>query len=353
MITVLTVDDEILIKRTLKKLIEYEGSPFQVIGEAEDGEEALSLIRAYRPDLVITDIRMPVMDGLELAREGLAVRPDTSFVILSGHDDFAYAQQALRCNVTDYLLKPLKPDQLREVLAKVQMRLNARTEAERERLHLLWFCKSRAEPLADSIWLLNEEMTAALLAEIKEAFSPSRDEAVLRAHYLTLLTLMDGALAEKSGGTIRVAPATLAHFPEDAGRMHEALGSECARAAEQIRQSRNWLSHQNMKKAASYLQQHFAKETLSLQEVADVVGISPSYFSRMFKEEHGISFIHYLTKLRMQRACELLADPQCRTYEAAYAAGYTDYPHFTKVFKKMYGVSPSDYRKRIEADFIR
>lgn len=117
---VLLVDDEIYVRKGLLSLIDWEGCGFEVENEADNGEYALDLIEQTRPDLVITDIRMPVLDGLELvrkARERNATCPE--FIIISGYDDFKYAQQAVRYGVYDFILKPIDEHSFENALKKL------------------------------------------------------------------------------------------------------------------------------------------------------------------------------------------------------------------------------------------
>lgn len=121
------VDDEIFARKGLVGLIPWESYGFEIVAEAEDGEEALALIELHKPDLVITDIRMPVVDGLELIqtvqeRLGGAVK----FIIISGYGDFKYAQQAVRFGVHDYLLKPIDEDELTETLQRISTMLDSK-----------------------------------------------------------------------------------------------------------------------------------------------------------------------------------------------------------------------------------
>lgn len=112
MYTVLLADDEHLIRDSIAHMIETEMDTAKVIGEAANGREAMVLVRKLLPDIVLTDIRMPVMDGLALIKNLHAAFPHIQTVILSGYSDFAYAHQALQCNVKDYVLKPIKPGAL-------------------------------------------------------------------------------------------------------------------------------------------------------------------------------------------------------------------------------------------------
>lgn len=112
------VDDEHLIRKGLTHMIINSNEMFSEIKEASDGVEALELLESFQPDLLITDIVMPEMDGLELIREAQK-RDVDRFVILSGYDDFKYAQQAIRLHVTDYLLKPIDQNALSDLLSKI------------------------------------------------------------------------------------------------------------------------------------------------------------------------------------------------------------------------------------------
>lgn len=132
---VILVDDEVFTRKGLIKLIDWEGCGFQVTGEADNGEDALELIRFTRPDLVITDIRMPVLDGLGLIRQLIEEDEEPPvFVIISGYDDFSYAQQAVRYGVHDFILKPIDDTEFTEMLCRLSSRLRQeRDEKERER----------------------------------------------------------------------------------------------------------------------------------------------------------------------------------------------------------------------------
>ena len=104
---VLLVDDEIIIREGFKRLFDWEAHDCQVVGEAADGMEALAQIDSLRPDIVIVDINLPIMNGLKVIQLSRMKHPDTAFVIVSGYDDFSYCREALRLQITDYILKPV------------------------------------------------------------------------------------------------------------------------------------------------------------------------------------------------------------------------------------------------------
>lgn len=117
------VEDEALIRRNVSRKFREMDSRFEIIGEARNGQEALKLLEQAVPDLVITDIQMPVMNGLELAKHLYFAYPHVKIVILSGHHEFEYARQAITYKVEDYLLKPLTEEQLRALLHSLEIKL--------------------------------------------------------------------------------------------------------------------------------------------------------------------------------------------------------------------------------------
>ncbi|GIP34084.1 response regulator [Paenibacillus sp. J2TS4] len=136
MLKVMIADDERLVKKSLRVLIETESEGFEVVVEAENGLEALRLAEQFSPDLIITDIRMPSMDGLELIQQVGARRMNAEFIIISGYSDFAYAQSALRYGVTDYILKPVDSDYFLTVLQNVRNKLQDKLPTHTDALRL-------------------------------------------------------------------------------------------------------------------------------------------------------------------------------------------------------------------------
>ena len=118
---VLLVDDEEDIRVGISRKMDWEGLGFTLVGEAENGREALELAEVLSPDVVLTDIKMPFLDGLELCRILSGRLPASRFVIFSGFDEFQYAKQAIQMNVFEYILKPISAEELSGVLRKLQI----------------------------------------------------------------------------------------------------------------------------------------------------------------------------------------------------------------------------------------
>ncbi len=128
MYRMMVVEDDSTIRRGLVKIIGEMGLPLARIQEAENGQSALALFESFEPQIIVTDIRMPLVDGLELIRLIQQTRPSTSFVILSGYNDFEYARKAIQYGVKEYLMKPVERLELETVLAKIIQELNFHKE---------------------------------------------------------------------------------------------------------------------------------------------------------------------------------------------------------------------------------
>lgn len=124
MYTIVVADDEEELRSAIVRRINWEEIGFSVVGEAENGIEALELVDRLEPDLLLTDIRMPFISGIELARQVREVRPATQIAFLSGYDDFTYAQQAIQYNIISYLLKPITMAELTAELVQIKRRLD-------------------------------------------------------------------------------------------------------------------------------------------------------------------------------------------------------------------------------------
>ncbi len=157
MYKLILVDDESEICEGLKEIVPFEALGFTVVGEAGNGVEALQLCESLEPDLIITDIRMPLMDGLTLCRQVRAISPTTQFIILSGYDDFEYARQAIEVKTMGYLLKPISSAEFIEMLKNAKLTLDEQFSSRRDVNRL-------REHFRDSLPVLREMMLSSLLS---------------------------------------------------------------------------------------------------------------------------------------------------------------------------------------------
>ena len=167
MMKVFLVDDEIAIRETIRNIFPWEDRGFQLVGEAPDGEMALPMIRDLNPDILVTDIRMPFMDGMQLCASVKRLMPWVGMIILSGYDDFAYARQAISLGVKEYLLKPVTARELGEVLNRVSEQLMTERR-ERENV------QSLRQRVASGSQFLREKLLASLFSEEGDRFEDAQ-----------------------------------------------------------------------------------------------------------------------------------------------------------------------------------
>ena len=191
---VIFVEDEIITREGIRDNVDWAGHGFEFCGEAPDGEIALQLIQSIRPDLVITDIKMPFMDGLQLAKIVRERMPWVKIVFLSGHDEFEYAQQAIQLGVTEYLLKPVTVPDLHAMLRKI----SARLEQERVEQQKL---RSLQDQLAENQAALRERFLRRLVVggvTSGEAMEKSQQLGLDLVARCYLVVLVKTELADRS-----------------------------------------------------------------------------------------------------------------------------------------------------------
>lgn len=128
MLKVLLVDDEIITIRLLQNLINWEKNNLKLIGYAQDGREAMEMFVKYEPDIVISDIRMPRMTGIELIKKIRSINKDTGIILISAYSDFSYISEAMKIGCSDYILKPIDEEELEEALKRVSQKINGQQE---------------------------------------------------------------------------------------------------------------------------------------------------------------------------------------------------------------------------------
>ena len=402
MYKVFFVDDEASMRTGIRESIDWDKAGFTLAGEAPDGEMALSLMQDIMPDILLTDVRMPFMDGIELARRTRKTMPWIKIVILSGHDEFEYAKQAITIGVEDYLLKPVTSGQLIETLNEIAGRI----EQEKERLRSVEELiegtrRARAEKLlsdmlyggisaGDALAMAGElglpvaaDCYLAMQAEIflspGESYNarecalgvldgwenamffgqgPDRvvcvlkgtDPAALEEDAYTCAQAVKYEAERNGPCSVAVAIGSIVteieRWPDsladaDAARRSMGLDGRRQIAGTAVAGSKYG---EVIQKAQEYIRKNYSEQDISLHSVAKEVNISPNHFSTIFSQETGETFICYITRVRLDRAKALLRTTQMRTSEIGYEVGYNDTHYFSYVFKKNTGMTPKEYR---------
>ena len=549
MVKLFLVEDEIVMRDGIKRQINWEKEDIEFVGEASDGELAWPMILETKPDILLTDIKMPFMDGLELSALVRKELPDTAIIILSGYDEFVYAQQAVSLGVTDYLLKPLPPGKLLECIRRVQEKIeqeraqpennawseelareqkdaeknllfralvtndrslkeilamadhlgihisaryysvilmtvrgkenampseqlrtelaaipeqipgwiffdrnengfamigtaNSEEEISDTQKELIRRLKECVEKDAEHTWFIGAGRTVGRISDIGKAYNSANK--ALSSRFITgmnrVVTADETDSVKKDLSGLQVSPLptearasekdaaaldidqavtndnsrkmleeylrtgtleeaepfleglfqsigednlnsyllltylsmdmyfTMVRFLKDMGRQVNEIDKKCGDINSLLKgritaeQARSYLTsylkevialrdHNTEKRygkilrqAVSYIDTHFDQEDISLNRVAQTVGMSPNHFSSIFSQELGTTFIEYLIGKRMERAKELLRTTQLRSSEVAYRVGYRDPHYFSSTFKKIQGMTPREYR---------
>lgn len=390
-------DDEPRIRRGLKQVLPWEELGIEVVGEAEDGLEALELAKSTRPDIVFVDINMPFMDGLAFI-EQLQLDHKCLVIVITGHDEFSYAQKALKLKVFDYILKPVVKSQLQELIERAIIELEDNKLQEGFRTYANNQLQNNSILIRDSFlrrWiagLLEQDEISRNIEYLQLSLSASTRQAVFKVIQSTNVgtvkkewskellefaakNIVEDILGKKvphivfqdeKGHIVVFSPidnenewlqhcmAIQTKFEEILARMviymDEVMG-ERYYVADKI--YNELVAGINIKGSLSpvvllakkIVEQSYSMPNLTLQEIADQVRVSPTYLSKLLKKEVGSSFIDYLTEVRINQAVLLMNDPSFKVYEIAEKVGYNSQHYFSNAFKKITGVSPISYRK--------
>ncbi|WP_141336292.1 helix-turn-helix domain-containing protein [Paenibacillus sp. tmac-D7] len=331
---VLVAEDEHWIRSGIVEMIDRIGSGFKVVGEAENGIEGWNLIQELCPTVLITDIMMPKMDGLSLIKQIDDIKFPIVSIIISGYDNFSYAQQGIRYGVSEYLLKPVREDMLKEALERSIKRL--------EMLHPVHEQLTQIQSYVDQIQSmdvqrLNLEQSHLIQAIIKNRHChPSSKLGLLRI------------LAGKLSDLLEYSFPDYVKISAD-GESEESLKRHIQQLTELwCKYSQNQLNKRSfrlvIKQACDYAEKNYMQE-ISLTQIAEYAGLSVSHFSALFKQHTGDSFVNYINQIRIDKAKQLLLEPDLKIYQVADMVGFSSMPYFNRVFKNMTGLSPNEYRK--------
>ena len=211
---VLLVDDEIIIREGFKRLFDWEGHDCEVVGEAADGMEALAQIDSLCPDIAIMDINIPIMNGLKVIQLSRIKHPDTAFVIVSGYDDFAYCREALRLQITDYILKPVNYEEFGTCIDNLKISLFERRMSEKPPEEEGRAINSITRYLQEH---LSEELSLSVLAEefhLNPQYISQLFKNEIGVNFLTYLT---GIRMEKAKKLLLSSSLSVAEVAERSG----------------------------------------------------------------------------------------------------------------------------------------
>lgn len=386
---ILIADDERVIREGIKRSIRQLCPEYEVFVAAST-EEAIKIMEEQRIHIVLTDILMPGMNGLEFMKISKRRYPYVKWVVISAHSEFSYAQEAVRLGAKDYLLKPIGKNRLLEIINNLAVEIQQDTElskkGERLKVSLKFLREGVFQRLASGLdignldiasfvedfhnyYLIMVQLDAGdksvrlehfivenVLSELIEQRGGGFVVSYDRQSLLGLVTFKDDFQIEQFQEEIMVhlkhylkIPFQIIHsglcldfntVPQVVTRMRKASASQ-AFELEPIKGS----SEKAIDVALHYIKEHYY-EDLTLEKMASVVFLNPAYFSQLFKQKTGQGYKEYVTSLRLEQAQQLLLNPKLKLAEIAERVGYQDMRHFTQMFRKRFQLTPTEYRQQ-------
>lgn len=426
---VILADDEQSSLDLLHKIIDWNSLDLEISGCARDGKEVMKLIHLYTPDILITDIRMPRMDGMDLLERIRIENMKMEIILVSAYSDFEYTQRALSFGVTGYLLKPVEEEKLEKLLTQAIDSLELREKNEKKNsltkriaenriLRKMLYSADDADPLKEMLREIGCEFSFdqyRIIAVYLDYFTYKDHTIFSNIHSQKLVSIVKRAFIEagfkepvvfddridewiillpEQSKLIKteekIESILCAIFSIPGVKYYASVSRLCKGSKEMaegfIMAKNNFRDRQPeqpflfpdrhdvfyppqtsmnepeyfrrenypveikspvVQKAIEYIEEHF-REDLSLDQICNHSAISKTYFCGFFKKEMNESIWDYLTKRRIKEAVVLLKDGKLLNYQIAYEIGYENPGYFSRMFRRIIGISPREYRRKIK-----
>lgn len=342
---ILLVDDDYLALEGLQQMLHWKDFNGELIGCATNGTEAISIIKKNCPDVVISDIKMPEMDGLDLTRYLYENYRGIRMILISGHGEFDYAQRALQYQVVDYILKPItrkKITGLEERLVAISRELNPKKDS-----YWYMYDESLREQVLTALRKGDMDFLGELMISEKVFASLSNDSHdALGLQLLNYLFIYQEEIGKDK-------PSLLA-LKQQAMEEYWQLSSPFARIAYlsthyydlmvYAESCKNQYVDPIVAYCVQMIQERFSDPYFNVSSLADAVHLSLPYLSTIFKQATGQNISSYLSQQRLNEAKTLLRDVSIPIKDVCRRSGYEDPRYFAKIFKKRTGLTPSEFR---------
>ncbi|HEX9063305.1 MAG TPA: response regulator [Clostridia bacterium] len=355
MYRVLIVDDDRATRYMLKRFKNWSSYGFTIENEACDGKEAVKKVSENIIDLVITDIKMPGMDGIEFLQEIKRLGYDTCVIFLSTHSDFEYAKQGIRLGVFDYMTKPVDENVLCEVLERTKKHLDEKNHqkiiAQEEKKIIeeslnIFYSKSREESLAHFLMSGSSDLLKEGEITFQDIYSTLGDVFKIQKLLETILVrLLD---------TVHTAYPWIAGIEKmnfDGIRNNNSFEDLKNSFLEYIKGMldivKKYELHQAdsiVKKTCEYVLNHVEGE-IKLENIALDVHVRSDYIGKLFKKKTGCNLNDYVTMVKMEHAKHLIKSGDLKNYEVSERLGYSSPDYFCRLFKNYTGLTPLEFRK--------
>lgn len=408
MINMLIVDDDTFECTCIKSCIDWELIGVQIVGEAVNGSQGLNKVIELNPDIVLTDVKMPVMDGIEMSKKIRNIAPDVKIIFLSSYDDFEYAKQAINLKASAYITKPFNEVELLKIVKiaadeitekalekKINNNLNnnykislslarqtivhqiltgTRVDIEEvENMGLGWMYNSshlclllsmfekEKEHLTEGINQLNQKLNQKLNRIYNRSISVCVNAGVL----ITLVSfnneindeliqplkdLLIGVLRGRECKDVRVEAVYENGHNINPADQYLKIIQNSANFNSPIQVTTGVEEKKSKKNLVTKIEDIINSQyhtSITIESIARILHFTPNYIGSIFKAEKKISISRYLMNVRLQKAEELLKDEMLSLNDIATQCGYENITYFYTIFKKERGITPSEYRNQV------
>jgi len=390
MMKILFVDDDAIARKSIARRIPWASYGWELLYCAKDGMDALKYMQDHQPDLILSDIKMPIMDGIQMAIIAKDYYPMVKFLFLSGYKDFEYAQQALKLNAIDYLTKPVMTENLIEALRKAESVIRQEQKVTHVmekgyptiRRHFL------SQLMYNNFTQADDTVFQAFDINLDDGFGTvgfvdlKSIEHLSAGELITLLQQGCQQFSEQFYGSFFIPiDTTQIFFIFTANKTSER--ADFQHKIQQMQSHLNewfqnnlhlygtfyygsffrelnelYLSYQTAQKVRNnqttdllsqirrYILSEYSNPGLTLHNIANHFNINHCYLTVLYKDKYGINLYDYLIRVRMEKAAELLKTTDLKSYQIAELTGYSNSQYFSISFKKYYGCTVTEFKHK-------
>ena len=386
MIRVLIADDEVEIEREIKNIFDWEDSEFEVIEKVNDVKNTLKIIEKQKPDLILLSLDNEDFYKFDLIDSINKLVDNSTIIIIMDSGNFKYEKCKLKLKVFDYVSKPINKENFKKTINKAKEEIINRRKKYKQNYSYLkekflkdWmngkvrsievensmkyfninYTKSMGlivvKPLVQNKLTNEKELRLNLISEnisniakdimsrfkYSNVFVDSKNQVVILCdtnpikYWHGTVNELENMINRYLNINVVICASFLRNDPIQINVVYKSL---CNRLIDKSKKTNVIIE------AQKYINRNYNNEYLSISEIANSLGVSQTYLSRMFKREMGSTFSQYLTNVRIKNAIILMRDPSLRLNEIAELIGYGTQNYFNNIFKRSVGISPEDYK---------
>lgn len=386
MIRVLIADDEVEIEREIKNIFDWEDSEFEVIEKVNDVKNTLKIIEKQKPDLILLNLDNEDFHKFDLIDSINKLVDNSTIIIIMDSGNFKYEKCKLKLKVFDYISKPINKESFKKTINKAKEEIINRRKEDKQNYSYLkekflkdWmngkvrsievensmkyfninYTKSMGlivvKPLVKNKLTNEKELRLDLISEnisniakdimsrfkYSNVFVDSKNQVVILCdtnpikYWHGTVNELENMINKDLNINVVIGASFLRNDPIQINVVYKSL---CNRLIDKSKKTNVIIE------AQKYINRNYNNEYLSISEIANSLGVSQTYLSRMFKREMGSTFSQYLTNVRIKNAIILMRDPSLRLNEIAELIGYGTQNYFNNIFKRSVGISPQDYK---------